>query len=168
MPRPFVVGLIGTAVVLAYAVFAAIQILVLNPLAAVPGLTLGEVRAELGAAGETIDVMGVLVTLAIGPLLAVAFALSGLSRAASPAGIAIGQLGVLVCGAPAYFTASFGPGMALADGFGISGGDHSSWSALLYVVSLIALVGIATIAIADARRRSAALSRQVPVGAAQG
>ncbi|MGO2537860.1 MAG: hypothetical protein ACTH8W_16955, partial [Brachybacterium tyrofermentans] len=42
------IGVGGTALVLAYAVFAALQIQVLNPLAAVPGSSLREISAAVG------------------------------------------------------------------------------------------------------------------------
>ena len=47
---------------------------------------------------------------------------------------------LLALGAPAYFWANFGPGMALADTFFVSGGDHSPWSAPLYVTSGLAVL----------------------------
>lgn len=44
--RPLVVAVIGTVVVVAYALLAAVQILVLNPLAAVPGAELSRIYAS--------------------------------------------------------------------------------------------------------------------------
>lgn len=71
------IAALGTLAVVAYAALAAVQILVLNPLAAVPGRT----------------------------------------------------------------------GMALADSFGISGGDHAPWALPLYIASALALVALVTLAV---------------------
>lgn len=50
--------------------------------------------------------------------------------------------------------ASFGPGMALADTFLISGGNHSLWYLPLYAVSALAFVAVIIVtarAVASAR-----------------
>ena len=48
------VALVGTLAVLAYAALAGLQILVLNPLAAVPGRTLPQIEAEMARWGESL------------------------------------------------------------------------------------------------------------------
>lgn len=50
------------------------------------------------------------------------------------------QLGLLVCGAPVYFWASFPLGMAVADAFLVSGGSHQPAPLVLYGVSALAAV----------------------------
>lgn len=67
-------------------------------------------------------------------------------------------LAMLFFGAPAYFVASFGPGMALADTFGVSGGDHALGARPLYAVSLLAFIGVVVLAVLltrESARRSA-------------
>ncbi|MFX8942082.1 hypothetical protein ABTN11_20655, partial [Acinetobacter baumannii] len=51
-------------------------------------------------------------------------------------------LTLLVLGEPAYIFTSFGVGMALADTYGITGGDASPWGMPLHVTSLLALLGL--------------------------
>lgn len=49
-----VIAAVGTALVTAYAGLAALQILVLNPLAAAPGRNLDEIGEDMAAAGESL------------------------------------------------------------------------------------------------------------------
>lgn len=149
------VAIAGVCVVVAYAVLAAVQIFVLNPLAAVPGVALNEIYAEMDAAGEGNGWIFAVVVLAGACVLAVALAVAVLRARMGPEGAAMMFLAFLVGGAPTYFMASFGPGMGLADTFGVSGGDHSGWGALFYGVSLLALVTLVALAI-----RRALLGRQ--------
>lgn len=51
--RTLLISIVGVLAVLAYAVLAALQILVLNPLAAAPGLTMDEIRFAMAEAGRT-------------------------------------------------------------------------------------------------------------------
>ncbi len=145
----------GTVVVAAYAALAAVQMLVLNPLAAVPGRTLSQIHAEMAAAGESPGTAGVLVVLGVGVALAVAGVVVVRRGAAATATVAIGYLVLLALGAPAYFLASFGPGVSLADTYFISGGDHAPWAKPLYAVSLVALVAIAFLTVGRLARRTA-------------
>lgn len=141
------IGVGGTALVLAYAVFAALQIQVLNPLAAVPDSSLREIRA---AVGNTADTMGwglMIIVLALGPLIAGTITIIGWRGRISTAGMLAAMLGLLLVGTPAYFVASFPAGMTLADTFGIGGADHSPWAQLLHLVSLLALIALVVIAI---------------------
>lgn len=125
-----------------YAALAAVQILILNPLAAVPGRTLVEIEAEMSSRGEDIGEAAVLIILGIGVALAVAVALVSIGMRWRPLSTASAFLALLVLGTPAYFLASFGPGMALADAFAISGADASPWALPLYAVSLLAVAGL--------------------------
>lgn len=70
--RAMTFAVIGSAVVVAYTSLAAVQILMLNPLAAVPGLGLAQVYQEVAAAGESMGTGLVIVFLALGPLMAFA------------------------------------------------------------------------------------------------
>ncbi|GAA1314399.1 MAG: hypothetical protein ACTH6N_04140 [Brachybacterium tyrofermentans] len=141
------IGVGGTALVLAYAVFAALQIQVLNPLAAVPGSSLREISA---AVGNTADTMGwglMIVVLALGPLIAVLITIIGWRGRIPTTGMLVAMLGLLMLGTPAYFVASFPAGMTLADTFGIGGADHSPWAGVLHLVSLLALIALVVIAV---------------------
>lgn len=146
------IGLIGAAAVTAYAVFAALQIQVLNPLATMPGNTLREIHA---AVGQTADTMGwglMIVALLIGPLIAVTvatFAVRGRLRAGS---VLMFMLALLALGTPAYFVASFPAGMTLADTFGVGGADHAPWANILHAVSLLAVVALAVVMAVRAMR----------------
>ena len=136
---------IGTALVIAYAAWAAFQILVLNPLAAAPGAPLAEIHAEITSAQGWGGSAPVYITLGIGVALALVFLL--LARPiGSPTVTAAIYLVLLVLGAVGYFSASFDTGMSLADTYNISGGDHSPWSLPLYFVSLGALMALVWLA----------------------
>ncbi|PKI91630.1 hypothetical protein CW368_06880 [Actinomycetales bacterium SN12] len=140
------VSVIGLIAVTAYAVLAALQILVLNPLAAVPGASLGGIYAEMDAVGETMPVTLPLLLLSVGVVAAIVVAVLSIRARLQPAHSALLFLLLLILGTPGYFVASFGPGMSIADAFGIGGGDHSRWSFLLYAVSLAA--GVAAVVLA--------------------
>ena len=139
------VALIGPGAVVADALLAAVQILVWNPQAAVPGVGLDHIYADVAATGESMAAGMVIAFLAVGPLLAIALLVGAWRRPEGRASVVgVPFLVLLALGAPAYFWANFGPGMALADTFFVSGGDHSPWSAPLYVTSglaVLALVG---------------------------
>ncbi|MGM7698278.1 hypothetical protein [Microbacterium sp. A84] len=137
------VALIGTLAITAYAVLAALQIIVFTPLAAVPGHTLNEIRAEMAAAGEAPGDAGVLIILGIGVAIAVTVAVLVIRTHGRPVLAALLFLAVLTMGAPAFFIASFGPGMSLSDTFMVSGGVTLYGVAPFYIVS--ALAGMACI-----------------------
>jgi len=131
----------GTLLTGAYAGLGALQILVLNPMAAAPGLTLDQIHATMEATGESVSPLPVVIFVGFGLLLAIGVWLNAAaSSSASPQVVAVMVLLILAFGAPAYFAASFPTGMALADTFAISGGDHSRWSNVLYLTSSAAFV----------------------------
>ncbi len=154
-PAPvWVVVVIGCGTVILYAVLAALQILVVNPLAAVPGAGLSEIYGGISQAGESPGIPLTLTVLGGGIVLALALAALLLrNRATTPVAAALGYLTMLALGAPALFIASFPAGMAVADTFLVSGGDHSGWSTALYLFSTVALIAAAALPIADALRR---------------
>lgn len=110
----------------------------LNPLAAVPDASLGAIYAEMDAVGETMPIWMALGWLGLGVALAVVVAVVSVRSRLRAMHAALLFLIVIAFGAFGYFAASFGPGMSLADAFMIGGGDHSSGSVVLYVVSLLA------------------------------
>lgn len=160
---PLIAG-VGTLAVLAYAMLAAVQILVLNPLAAAPGATLDQISQDLADAGEHISTGFVIGFLALGPALAIVVLLLVARRAdATVPAVASAYLLLLVLGTPAYFVASFGPGMALADTYWISGADQSPWAIPLYITSLLAIAGLLGLVMASVMRRHRAESAEDPV-----
>jgi hypothetical protein len=153
-------AVIGTAAVGAYAVWAGVQILLLNPLAAVPGKTIEQIRAETTALGQPLGEPSTIVTLSLGVAMAVTALVFMLrSRAMTTTIVIAVYLGLLTVGAFGYFIASFGPGMSLADAYLISGGDYSPWGLPLYVISLGALVALCVLALVLIVRSSVARSR---------
>lgn len=155
VPRPTLwICVAGVLAVTAYAALAAVQILVLNPLAAAPGgLSLDEVRAAMSNAGESLMPQTVLGILGAGVCLGVGTAVVCLLTRAPAVVAGMTFLVLLMGGAPAYFVASFGPGMGLADTFGISGADASPWALPLYAVSALSAVGVLVGAAVTSRRR---------------
>lgn len=151
------VAVIGVTAVTAYAGLAALQILVLNPLAAAPGSSLDAIYAEMDAAGETMPVTMPLLMLGAGVAAAITVAVLSIRSRLAPAHSALLFLLLLILRTPGYFVASFGPGMNLADAFMISGGDHSRWSLVLHAVSLGAAAAAVVLALRMRRRRPLAV-----------
>lgn len=151
------VAVAGTVLVTAYAVFAAVHILVLNPLLAAPGRDLAAIQRDLDAAGESLQPFATVAILGTGVALAI-FVLVMLARRpdATPTTALVAYLVLLTFGTPAYFVASFGAGMALADTYAISGADHSPWAGPLYAVSGLAFLGVVVIVVAQMMRRQIA------------
>jgi hypothetical protein len=136
-------GLLGLALVVGYAVVGALQILVWNPLAAVPGATLGEIHAHLEQTNETLAAPLVLAWAVVGTALAGAVLLAAMKRSISRVrGVVVLDLLILVLAAPSHWFASFPAGMGIADAYGTTGGDHTPWGVVLYAVSAAALVGL--------------------------
>ncbi|CAH0248782.1 hypothetical protein SRABI76_03188 [Microbacterium oxydans] len=153
MPRHTLwVSIAGVVAVTAYAAFAAVQILVLNPLAAAPGLSLDEIRAQMSGAGEGLGGEGVFFVLGIGVVMAVGVALAAIVTKAPPIIPGMSMLALLMLGTLGYFVASFGPGMGLADTFGISGADASPWARPLYAVSALAAIAVVVGGVLSIRR----------------
>lgn len=156
---------LGVALMLAYAIAMVLQILVWNPLAAVPGRTLEQIQADMAAAGEGSpagDVM-VFAVAAMGVALAVALTIATIvERRPDPRRTAAGVGTILAFGAPAYFVASFGRGMGLADTYGIGGGDASNGAVPLLVASAAGLL-VACVFGGWTLHRSAILSRPIPL-----
>lgn len=157
MPRHTLwISIAGVVAVTAYAALAAVQILVLNPLAAAPGLSLEQIRTEMTSANEDPAPVRSVVILGVGVVLAVGVAVVSIVARAPAVVPAMAFLALLMFGAVGYFVASFSSGMALADTFGISGADSSPWARPLYAVSVLAALSIIVVGIAAARRGSAA------------
>lgn len=153
-----VVAAVGTALVWGYATLALVQILYLNPLAAAPGRTLAEIHHDLAAANESLGAPMAFAIMAIGPILAVVIlGLTVVRRITNPWVTALIYLAVLTVGPGAYFVASFGAGMSLADTYMIGGADYSPWARPLYFISLAAAVMLVATAIVGTRQGRFAL-----------
>ena len=96
------------------ALLAAVQILVWNPQAAVPGVGLDQIYADVAATGESMAAGMVIAFLAVGPLLAIALLVGAWRRPEGRASVVgVPFLVLLALGAPAYFSAAVaghGPG----------------------------------------------------------
>ena len=138
-------ALAGLVVVTVYAVVALLQILVWNPEAAVPGLTAAEVWSEVGTANQGPPGAFVVAVIAAGPLLALVFVVVCALTDVGVWAVVSCYLGLLVAGVAGYFVASFGPGMGLADTYGITGGDYAFGGAALGLVSLLAMIGLVSV-----------------------
>ncbi len=162
-----VVAVAGVVVVAAYATLLAVNALVLDPLAAVPGSTLPEIHARIEAAGFSVagDVRGVVVVASIGVVLALTASIVGLAARLPATVVAVMHLGVLAAGALATFQSGFWLGMDVADTFGTDGGAHTVWAGVLYLTSLAAFVAIPAVLFATAvRTRNTQRRRQLAAG----
>ena len=141
------IAVAGFLLVVGYAVAGALQVLVWNPLAAVPGATLAEIHALMDQANESLAAPAVLIWAATGVLLAAAVLIAGLKHSISGRAAAGLYLLLLVLAAPSHWMASFPAGMGLADAFAISGGDHAPWGKVLYTVSAMSLVALLAVVV---------------------
>ncbi|GAA4070231.1 hypothetical protein GCM10023065_24690 [Microbacterium laevaniformans] len=159
--RNLALAVAGTVLVVAYAAWAAVHVLIVNPLAAMPGYTVGEIHDAMTAAGQWSGPLRVYITLAIGPLLAIAALIVTVRRRdLSITSVASVYLALIVLGAPGYFWAAFDIGMGMADTFQINGGDYSPWAGPLYALSFAALVALIAVgALVLLRRRTPAAGR---------
>ena len=139
-----VVAVVGVLVVALYAALLTVNALVLDPLTAVPGATLAEIHAELSEQGFAVgaDIATVIGIAVVGVLFAAGLSVLLLITRARAHVIAAVLLAVVVMGTPMSFVAAIALGMDVADAYGVGGGDHTIWSGVLYVTSLVALIGI--------------------------
>jgi hypothetical protein len=146
--RSILTGLVGLVTIAAYAAAGAMQTLVWNPLAAAPGATLDEIYLALSLANESLGAPRVLAWAVIGVVLAaLVLLLSVVLPSMPPAVVLATDLWLLVLAAPAHMFVAFGAGMSLADTFGIGGGDHAPWGAVLYALSAVALLALIALAV---------------------
>lgn len=133
--------LVGVLTTAAYALIGAFQILVWNPMAAVPGMSLQEIKSAMSSANEPLVEAPVYVWALAGPIIALAVGAFSIVRFPDlPWTTTRLFLILIILGTPTYFFASFNPGMSIADAFATSGGDHAPWSRTLYGMSLLSLV----------------------------
>ncbi|MGN8049415.1 hypothetical protein ACTJKO_06955 [Curtobacterium sp. 22159] len=139
-----VVAVIGVVVVAVYAALLAVESLVLDPLAAVPGASLAQIHAHLEGQGFHVrtDIAVVVGIAVVGVALAVGLASSLLVTRAPAHVLAAVLLAVVVMGAPMSWWSGFQLGMDVADGYGVGGADHTIWAGVLYATSAVALVAL--------------------------
>ncbi|WP_394275435.1 hypothetical protein [Luteococcus sp.] len=118
----------GHALLVVTVALSLMQNLVLNPLAAVPGHSLGQIQAEVAAAGQSLDT-GLVIAAAV-VYLGLATALLVRTRSAVLAAVLLAGV------APLHWFSSFGPGIALADTYGISGAPQAPWGWLVMALAL--------------------------------
>jgi hypothetical protein len=134
-----IIAVVGTIVVSAYAALMVAIVQVLNPLAAAPGLTLGEIAAIAASRSEPIFTPFPAIMASVGVALALVVFLAGVFvRRFTPWWVTISYLALIALGLPAYWFAGFGPGMSVADTFATSGGDHSGLDIILQSTSAVA------------------------------
>ncbi|MFE4837931.1 hypothetical protein ACFRAU_25015 [Arthrobacter sp. NPDC056691] len=152
---PLWTGAAGFLLVVGYAAVGALQVLVWNPLAAVPGATLAEIQAAMDRANESLAAPAVLIWAATGIILAAAILIAALKPAITGRTAAALDLLLLALAAPSHWMASFPAGMGLADTFDISGGDYAPWGKILYAVSALSLVAVIMLVVRRKRRSAA-------------
>lgn len=131
----------GVLITAAYALIGTLQILVWNPMAAVPGMSLQEIKIAMSSANEQLVEAPVYMWALVGPLLALVVGAFAIVKYPDlPWTVTRFFLTIVMLGMPTYFFASFSPGMSIADAFATSGGDHAPWSNILYGMSLLSLV----------------------------
>jgi len=155
-PRSVQAGLLGLAGVALYAIVGVLQVLVWNPMAAVPGETLGDIRAQLAQANAPLTGAAVVTWAIVGMLVSVVVLIFATTRASVTTELVVAAtLVLLVFAAPGHIFVAFGPGISIADTFGVSGADHAPWGGVLYLVSGFALAGLIVLIIRAARSRAA-------------
>ncbi|SMH44589.1 hypothetical protein SAMN06295885_2396 [Rathayibacter oskolensis] len=144
---PVAVG--GAALVVALIVVGAIDLLVWNPLAKVPGTDLATIYALMGER-DGFSITGTLVATVVWavfwsvPALFVAgLAVHRTGEHLTPRRPAIVMLSLVGAAIFCRFFTGFGIGMSIADSFATSGGDGSIVSAVLPSVGQLALAGAA-------------------------
>lgn len=130
-----VVGCVGFLLVIGYAVLGMLQVLVLDPLAAVPDMSLEEIYIHAARSNETIHVWVVVTLLDPGLLLGLGSLVLSFRRGATWVQSAAVASGLLFLGGLPFFWAWFGVGMNIADAFGTSGGDHTGLGAVMWATS---------------------------------
>lgn len=157
-------ALVGTGAVTVVALVLGVDLFVLEPLAAVPGMTPEQIHARLAvtdwATGRALG----LALLAVGVAVAVAGAVLTVRRRWPALNVAAGYLALLALSTPAAFVAGFSTGMTVADTFGVSGGSHTPTGAAMRGVATVCAVAAVVVAVFAARRASGARdgARHVP------
>lgn len=153
---------------LALIALGTVHILLWNPLARIPGLTIDEIYAEMSARGEGGGGVMVVAWAVLWGLVSIALGVVGsLSRMATVlTARRITVLGLLLIGVTVFFHwwAGFGMGMSLADTFATSGGDAAVSGPILSLVGQLALVAALFVALVPPRPNTQGAMTLAPVG----
>jgi hypothetical protein len=132
------------------------HLLLWNPLAKVPGLTIDEIYFEMAQRGEGTGGNLIVAWVAFWALASIALAVLGsLERTASVlTSRRLIVLGLLLCGMTIFFHwwAGFAIGMSLADTFSTSGGDSALSGPILSVIGQLSIVSALFVALIPPRR----------------
>jgi hypothetical protein len=143
--RPWLIAAAFTAATFLAIAAGAMHILVWNPLARLPGLSIDEIYAGLRAAGEGTLAGGFVVTWAVfWAALAVLFVILCAIPVFRPVLTVrrVAVVGLLLVGGTCAFTwfAGFNMGMSIADAFATGGGDAAVSGPLIAIVGVVSLV----------------------------
>ncbi|QYH36671.1 hypothetical protein [Salinibacterium sp. M195] len=159
--------LIGVATVIATAAtvgLGTLHIVVWNPLAAVPGLSLDDIYAQMAAAGESPFPYLIWVWGAFWLLAALAFGIAcvtpKLSRTISVQALAASALAIPGLALSFHAFAGFNMGMSMADTFEIYGGDAALSGPALAMAGQLCLVAAVWLALLPARTNAGRLPEQ--------
>lgn len=159
-------GLASTNLVLI--ALGTVHLVLWNPLAKVPGLTIDEIYSEMALRGEGGGGIQIVAWAAFWGLASLALAVLGsLPRTASVLTTRrVVVLGLLLSGMTIFFQwwAGFGMGMSLADTFSTSGGDTAVSGPILSLVGQFALIGALFIALVPPRANTEGAMTLAPVG----
>ncbi|MCR2783748.1 MULTISPECIES: hypothetical protein [unclassified Microbacterium] len=138
-------------------VLSVAQILVWNPLAKVPGLTLEQIYAEMTAAGQLPPAGHVILGMwaVVWGLAAIVFPIGVRVPWVSARRVAVMGFAMVGLIGTTQWIPAFGIGMALADTFLTSGEDASPVGAVIMIAGNVALAAAALIAIAPLRAGAA-------------
>jgi len=143
-------------------VAGALQILVWNPLAKVPGRGLDEIYAAMAAADESSSPLPVLIwacfSLAAAVVLSILCAVPMLAALLPSRRIVVLGLALVGGTAAVHSMASFGMGMALADTFVTTGGDASPGGAIIAIVGQVAVVAALRVGLVERGRPVASIT----------
>lgn len=144
------------------------HLLLWNPLAKVPGLTIDEIYSELAQRGEGTGGHLIVAWAAFWALASIALAVLGsLARTASVlTSRRLIVLGLLLFGMTIFFRwwAGFSIGMSLADTFSTSGGDSALSGPILSIIGQLALVAALFTALVSPRGNAEGAITLEPVG----
>jgi hypothetical protein len=145
----------------------AAHLLLWNPLAKVPGLTIDEIYSEMAQRGEGTGVDMIVAWAAFWALASIALAVLGsLARTASLLTFRrVVVLGLLLCGMTIFFQwwAGFAIGMSLADAFSTSGGDSAPSGPILSIIGQLSIVAAVFVALVPPRTEEQDVSASMPV-----
>ncbi|WP_146070329.1 hypothetical protein [Arthrobacter sp. GMC3] len=154
--RRLLLGLPFVVVIVAVVVIGTLHIVLWNPLAKVPGMSLDEIHSRMAVAGESPGNLMMFLWVGFSLFLAAALVLAcALPRMAGFfTARRIVVAGLVGIGITCFFHsfAGFSMGMSLADTFDVSGGDSAPSGPVVAVLGLLAAVAALLLAVVPVRR----------------